>query len=243
MRSLVAFMMKVVPVVVILTAIGIYIIPTYAGQKASDMEAAAYVAKAEETLVSSDVTVVAESSEASTEATEEEAAVEEPAPEYPEMDLSQYEGLEDFVGVIYIPAANVLYPVMRGEEYLHKDVDGNTTNCGSIYVMKDFSLEAEHNFVFGHNMRNGSMFGSLKETFMDQDNLGAEVYFYTMDKVYGYEVTSAEVKQAGQITSEYGVVDGENTITLYTCYGMAGQSGAKAQKLLVTATEVFCAER
>ena len=245
MRSLVKLMMKVVPAAIIMIAISTYLIPAYADQKASDKEAAAYVEQAEETLVSPEDTVASSSSVAASETSEEEEEEEEeaPAPEYPEMDLSQYSEAENFVGVLYIPAANILYPVMRGEEYIHEDVNGNTSNCGSIYVEDAFDLESVHNFVFGHNMHNGSMFGSLKESFMDQDNLGAEVYFYTMDKVYGYKVTTAEVKKAGQITSEYGVVDGEHTITLYTCYGVAGQSGKNAQKLLVTATENFCVAR
>lgn len=230
MRSLVKLVVKMIPVVAIAIAV-MGIVHTWSADHEKNEEAAVYEKQAEEIMISSNNVEI-------TEGNSGNAGMEETY-EYPTMDLSMYSDLEDFVGVIYIPAADILYPVMSGEEYSRLDINGENSKCGSIYTLDDFDINAKHNFIFGHNMANGSMFGNLKETFLDSQNEGTLVYLYTMDGVHCYKVTDTEVRQAGEIATSYGENDGRS-ITLYTCYGMAGQKGRHAKKLLVNATEVFC---
>ena len=102
---------------------------------------------------------------------------------------------KDFVGVLYIPSLDLRYPVVHSrdnEEYLHKTFDGITNSSGAIFL--DFlahrDMEDKNTFLFGHNMRNGSMFGSLKK-FTTDETLAANdpyVYFYTADCVRKYEI-------------------------------------------------------
>lgn len=226
MRSLIKFVIKMVPVVAIAIAV-MGIVHTWSADHEKNEEAAVYEKQAEEIMISSNNTEIIGNTDM------------KETYEYPAMDLSMYSDLEDFVGVIYIPAADILYPIMSGEEYSRLDINRESSKCGSIYTLDDFDINAKHNFIFGHNMANGSMFGNLKETFLDGQNIGTLVYLYTMDDVHCYKVTNTEVRQAGEIATSYGESD-SRSITLYTCYGMAGQKGKHAKKLLVNATEVFC---
>ena len=72
----------------------------------------------------------------------------------------------DIIAWIEVPGTKVDYPVLgchTWNEYLHKDYRGKDNYLGSIFIQpsthKDFSTF--HTVVFGHNMRNQSMFGSL----------------------------------------------------------------------------------
>ena len=72
----------------------------------------------------------------------------------------------DIIAWIVVPGTKIDYPVLschRWNEYLHKDYEGKDSRPGSIFVQpetaKDFS--DFHTIIYGHNMRNKSMFGSL----------------------------------------------------------------------------------
>lgn len=74
----------------------------------------------------------------------------------------------DVVGWIYIPDTNVNYPIVQGwnnDMYLHRLMTGEYNSAGSIFldaqVSADFS--AQNNPIYGHNMKNGSMFAGIME--------------------------------------------------------------------------------
>lgn len=82
-----------------------------------------------------------------------------------------FEGLQkenpDCIGWIRFPNLDISYPIMQGkdnEEYLRHTFWGEYATAGSIFIDSanepDFS--DENTFVYGHNMKNGSMFGQLK---------------------------------------------------------------------------------
>lgn len=102
----------------------------------------------------------------------------EPLPERLRID---WEGLRavnpDVVGWIYAPMAGISYPIVQGasnDEYLHKAFTGEYRYAGSIFLdtenTKDFT--DRNTIIYGHNMRDGSMFASLnsllKEAFTDE---------------------------------------------------------------------------
>lgn len=65
------------------------------------------------------------------------------------------------------------YPVMQGTDndfYLHNDPKGNSSVDGSIFLdYRNNAVNTDmHSIVYGHNMRDGSMFGTLK-SYTDQD--------------------------------------------------------------------------
>jgi sortase B len=135
-----------------------------------------------------------ETSEA--EPVEEEAMVFD----YPDLDID-FAALtqvnKDFVGILYIPSLDLRYPVVHSkdnQEYLKKTYDGITNSAGAIFLdyLASSDMEDKNTFIFGHNMRNQSMFGSLKR-FVNEEELAASdpyVYFYTSDCVRKYEIFS-----------------------------------------------------
>lgn len=86
--------------------------------------------------------------------------------------LSGYENLlkinPQILGWIAIPGTQLSFPLLQGEDndfYLHHDVYGQESRYGAIFV--DYKADiygGEPNIIiYGHHMRNGSMFGSLEE--------------------------------------------------------------------------------
>jgi len=81
---------------------------------------------------------------------------------------SLYEENSDIVGWISIPAADVDLPVLQGtdnEFYLYHDFNGRFTRYGSIFLCTGKDIHpnrmTQNLSVYGHNTRNGSMFGRL----------------------------------------------------------------------------------
>ena len=74
----------------------------------------------------------------------------------------------DIVGWIYYEPAGISYPVVQDEDntyYIKHTYVGDKNSTGSIFMdawnSDDFS--DLNTFIYGHNMRNGTMFGSLKK--------------------------------------------------------------------------------
>lgn len=89
----------------------------------------------------------------------------------------------DFVCVLDIPALELNYPVVAGrdnEEYLHLTFERRENPCGCLFLDSnaDSRLRDPHTFLFGHNMRDGSMFGSLKRFYEEPELVTKEPYFY-----------------------------------------------------------------
>ena len=72
----------------------------------------------------------------------------------------------DFVGYLSIPALNLSYPVMQADDneyYLNRDIYGNYSSYGTIFLDSgvDLATRAAHIVLYGHNMLDGQMFGTL----------------------------------------------------------------------------------
>lgn len=126
---------------------------------------------------------------------------EEPAEEditYPilDIDFDKYEGInEDFLGIIYIPSLELQYPVVQGdnnEYYVTHTFENEENSSGCIfmdcYAPSDFS--ELNTFIFGHNMANGTMFGSLKYLVRGEKSCADDpyVYIYTRKEVRKYHI-------------------------------------------------------
>lgn len=99
---------------------------------------------------------------------------------------------------ISIPAANVDYPILQHPDnngfYLNRAVNKQWSVYGSIftedYNNKDFS--DFNTLIYGHNMKNGTMFGSLKK-FRDASffNQNRYITIYMKDRILKYEIFAA----------------------------------------------------
>ena len=72
------------------------------------------------------------------------------------------------VGWIKIDGTSVDYPVLQtsnNDYYLNHNFDQEEDNNGSIYLDKDCSIwpRSQNLLIYGHNMKSGKMFGSLKK--------------------------------------------------------------------------------
>lgn len=78
----------------------------------------------------------------------------------------------DYIGWLSLPDTQVNGPVVQSEldgdgywEYLYKDFYGNDKFAGTLFMDKACSIRepaTDNWLIYGHNMRDGSMFGTLK---------------------------------------------------------------------------------
>lgn len=89
----------------------------------------------------------------------------------------------DVASWIYIPGVDISYPVVRGKDndyYLQHTFEKNVSLSGAIFMDYQDSpdLVGFNTFIYGHNMRNGTMFGSLKKYLQDETLIQSAPYFY-----------------------------------------------------------------
>ena len=121
----------------------------------------------------------------------------------------------DIVGWLRIRALDISYPVVQGKDndyYLHRTFE-KTDNCaGGLFVnsynMGDFT--DQNTIIYGHNMKNGSMFGKLKN-FNDPEVFKKSRYFwiFTPDFIYQYRIFSASVVDKTGLTYQISFTDDE----------------------------------
>lgn len=103
---------------------------------------------------------------------------------------------EDIVAWLYIPGTQVDYPVCRGTDntyYLHHNAEKEKNILGSLFVDSgnEPDLRDPHLVIYGHNMRQGQMFGELSN-YEEVDFLQQQpyVYLYTPDEENVYQIYS-----------------------------------------------------
>ncbi|SFT54400.1 sortase B [Lachnospiraceae bacterium XBD2001] len=119
-------------------------------------------------------------------------------PEYEEF-LSQN---PDLVGWLTIQGTKVDYPVVQKTEdndyYLNHSFDGSEDSAGTIYVdyRSDIVNPTTNTMVYGHNMKNGTMFGSLKNYL--QEDFFKEYRYIQFNTIYEhrlYQVVSVGLSE------------------------------------------------
>ncbi len=125
---------------------------------------------------------------------------------------------EDYVAWLYFPAMEIAYPVVKettGNEYLYKTFEGTSNKAGCIFedILSDENFCGMHDIVFGHNMKNGSMFGKLKQLYNKPETAALidsnpYIYVYTKDHVYQYRVFAYYRTVVG--SSAYSVVENKS---------------------------------
>lgn len=94
----------------------------------------------------------------------------------------------DLAGWLSIPAVGVDYPVMhaphRKDYYLYRNFQQESSSHGCLYIWEEADLQtpSDHVTVFGHHMKNGSMFGNLKK--YQRKSFWEENQTFTMTSLY-----------------------------------------------------------
>lgn len=187
------------------------------------------------------------------------------------MDLDALETVNsDVLGWITIPDSPISYPMVQGADnqyYLTRTWDKQHNSAGAIFL--DWHVQADfsdfNTIIYGHRMRNNSMFGSLK-SYRDAEywRTHPDLYITTPEGVSRYRIFAAyEVSVLGTayqmafededsrrdflaLCAEQSVIDTgtvpapeDPVVTLSTCTG-----GSYANRWVVQATlaETFPAE-
>lgn len=143
----------------------------------------------------------------------------------------------DCIGWLSIDGTNISYPVMHTpsdpQKYLRRNFYGKYSQSGVPFLDGRCDLQSSNLIIYGHNMRNGTMFSDLKR-YMDRDFLNAHrtVKFETVDGVQTFIVTEAlKTNTSDAWYDRIAVEDGRHLI-LSTCHG-SGKDG----RLLIIAAE------
>ncbi|MBR5976276.1 MAG: class B sortase [Clostridia bacterium] len=88
----------------------------------------------------------------------------------------------EVMGWIRIPDTPIDYPLLQGTDnkyYLKHTYDNQYSDFGSIFLDHRCVFLDSNTVIYGHNTRNGSMFGSLKE-YKDSEYLEKHPYVYVL---------------------------------------------------------------
>ena len=109
---------------------------------------------------------------------------------------------EEYRGWIKVDNTNIDYPIVQGKDnsfYLDKDINKNYVSSGSIFMnYLNNGFNDENTVLFGHHMRNKTMFAQLKkykekEFFYGNNNIEIEI---KDGKTLKYKVFSVYVTDA-----------------------------------------------
>lgn len=121
-------------------------------------------------------------------------------------------------GILYIPGTQIQLPFVQGFDnqfYLHHSIDNSYSTAGTLFM--DCSLNqgifSDNTIIYGHNMRNGTMFGSLgkylDESYAKEHN---EIYVFTESNINTYEVFAVYTTMNGSDTYTTRFSNTENFI-------------------------------
>lgn len=108
---------------------------------------------------------------------------------------------EDVVGWIRFDEPEVInYPLVQtddNDKYLTTTFEGNGNKVGTLFLdrINEADFEDENTFIYGHNMKNGSMFGRLRK-YKKESFYKEYPYFYIYTpkgQVYTYQIFSVEI--------------------------------------------------
>lgn len=177
----------------------------------------------------------------------------------------------DFAAWLYLGAENISYPVVHGKDndyYLHRTFEGTYNFAGTLFIECENNPDFKdpHTLIYGHNMKDRSMFGNLKFLYETEDYKEDDSFWIiTAEHAYKYqifsiqstrmdsdvytlffgpspEVTDYIVRRASEslITFPLGVYD-ENSrvVTLSTCQTADSPERFVVQGILIGESEPY----
>ncbi len=125
----------------------------------------------------------------------ENAIIEENLQKSFEVDWQKIKNInQDIIGWIRIEKTNINYPILHDDNnlnYLNHSFNGEYNSNGSIFTLDRNPFMIEETTIYGHNMKNKSMFSEL-EKYMSEDFLKAHNTFelYTKNQNYSARIFS-----------------------------------------------------
>lgn len=143
----------------------------------------------------------------------------------------------DCIGWLSINGTNISYPVMytpsEPQKYLRRSFYGQYSQSGVPFLDSRCSMNGGNLIIYGHNMRNGTMFSDLKK-YVNREFLNAHrtVKFETADGVQTFTVTEVLKTNTADPWYDHTTCEDGRHLILSTCYG-SGKDG----RLLIIAAE------
>lgn len=106
---------------------------------------------------------------------------------------------QDIIGWIKIVGTHINYPILQANDntyYLNHSFDKGLSKAGSIYMdyRNDKNFRSQNTILYGHNMKDGSMFADLKkfkkEAFIHENNI---IYVNKNDDILIYKIFAVYV--------------------------------------------------
>ena len=115
---------------------------------------------------------------------------------------------------IEIPNTKINYPIVQGKDneyYLKHNFKNESNMSGTIFVDCNNNIDEDKNIIiYGHNMRNGTMFNNLtnfkEESFFNNNNI---INIVRNNILYQYEVFSVYVEDESKVNIETEFIDNE----------------------------------
>lgn len=107
---------------------------------------------------------------------------------------------EDIYAWLEIPGTDISYPILQhpteDEYYLRRDYKGNHAIAGCLFTEHSYnstSFDDPMTVIYGHDMDNGEMFGSLQTIYADEASFTEhqEIIIYLPDRELHYTVFAA----------------------------------------------------
>jgi len=140
----------------------------------------------------------------------------------------------DVKGWIYLEALDITYPIVKGEtndDYIYTSVKGTANSGGSIFMdyRNSDNFSDPHTLIYGHNMKDGSMFGKLKklynQDFVDKWDAPLCFWIITPEGKYRYDIFSIHTVSATGET--YTLFIGQGDVVAAYINKMARQTGVE----------------
>ena len=204
-------------------------------------------AQTEVVVETTESTELTETTESEDTEEEEEYVLKGPWYELVRVNLASLQSqYPDVTGWLYFENERISYPIVKGatnDTYLYTTYDGKSSKSGSIFmdVRSSTSFMDTHTIIYGHNMKNLSMFGKLKyyknsskyyknhqyfQIFCGNEILRYQIFSYQEVPVDSYVYTeyhdsasslANRLKKSSMKDTGVTVNDGDKIITLSTC--------------------------
>lgn len=125
---------------------------------------------------------------------------------------------EDIIAWIEIEGTNINYPILKDKDiyYLKHSFDKKYNSNGSIFTTNNRPFEDVETVVYGHNMKNESMFSNLSK-YLNKDFLDSHLKFKIYTPSCNYEATVFSVYSIGVETENNNIkmLDFDERINYY----------------------------
>lgn len=143
---------------------------------------------------------------------------------------------EDAAAWIYQPKTGINYSVAKGndnEYYLHHLLDGSENSAGNIFI--DYRNEIPFGdmltIMYGHNMKNGTMFGSLN-SYIRENYCKEHPTFYLYTEKKRYELVVIGGMKVKPDSDVYKMIEGESERDALVEQFLAGSSYTPSREVL-----------